>query len=378
MLLAGGLQADNAQVAFRLADEWTVMGIDLAGWHPVRLSAEAPNKAVTMPKLRGEARAGVLPVGVGARKGIRVVVDCAPDACSLYVDVNGDGALRAAPAGTSPGVWEVSLTPPGLDRPRWFRLKLGIGGRILLYAVRGCRAGMLPTKQGPRPALLLDVNGDGAYDLEGNDELCVDLNGDGAFEPVTERVALRPAVHIGEEEFNLSVSPAGDTCRVAVRDRAQGELVAAIPLRNGVVKSAIVTLVRDDGLPLALTEIGRPVTLLESSYHVAGADLWVSDALGHAWHFPFEGEGTGGLTIQVKPGTRSKVRLVAPVRSTLSVQGKIGTDETLSVTVNCVSAEGLQLGVATGGETSDDAVSAKASLVAPDGTVVSASDAGFG
>ena len=380
LLMALGCQIEAAQIAFQLADEWTVSGIETGRWRAIRLSGEPKEKLNVTRELSGEARYGVLEVGLGDDRGRAVLLDYSKTKRILYLDVDDDGHFGPGErcAAVEKDLWEARLTPSGLQEARTFRFRLGAGGRVLLYAVRGCRVGKLPTKLGLRPALLLDMNGDCAYDTKGRDQLCVDLDGDGRFDPITERAPLLPSVHIGEEEFTLKVSPSGDTVDIALRDRPPGRLVATIPLKEGKVKSALVTLTRDDGLPLALRELGKPVELPEGTYHLAGADIWVTDNVGQAWHFPFEFFGERQCEFKVQRDAQTDVSLLSPLMCKLSISGKLAPGGDLSVTVNIVSAEGLQLGAASKGEGRDAVISSKVWLIAPEGQILAHDDAGYG
>lgn len=374
LALATVMSAGATEVAFQLIDQTTVMGVDTLRWRPLRLSAEAPEGLVATVPVAGAARYGELALGVGEGAGRALLLDYVADPPRLYFDANGDGGIDATEecAPVEPGVWEVSVIPAGQDAPRTVLLKLGTGGRMLLAAVRGCRVGALPTPEGPRTVLLLDQDGDGAYSTDGQDQLACDLNGDGRFDPAVERVALRPSVHVGEQEWTVAVTPNGDALTVDERTRRMGRLVASVPLREGAVTAALLTLVRDDGLPLAVREVGVPVELPEGTYRLAGADLKVTDAAGGTWRFPFMGRGG---EIVVRPDETTEASVLAPLGCRLSIAGELKPGESVSVTVVMPSAEGLSLGQAMrGGET----IAARAWLIDPEGKVAFSADAGFG
>ncbi len=379
LLAALSLQAEATEVAFKLVDEWTVMGIPTARWRPIKLAAEPQEELSVIPEFVGEARYGALQLGQGENKTVTVVLDYSKTESVLFVDANNDERIEPAercPAAN--GVWEAKLIPPGQQNTRLLRFKLGVAGRTLLYAVRGNRVGKLPTKFGLRPVVLLDMNGDCVYDTGGRDQLCCDLDEDGKFTPIAERVALLQSVHIGDEEFVLKVSSSGDTLDVDLRDRQSGRLVVTVPLKEGEVTSALITLTRDDGLPLAVRETGKPVELPEGTYRLAGADVWVTDEAGQAWHFPFEFVGGKGLEVKIERDAQTEVALLAPVECRLDISGELAAGETLSVTVNCITAEGLKLGAASKGQGRGEVISAKAWLIGPEGQVLAHDDAGFG
>lgn len=374
LALAMACSAGALEVAFELVDEATVLGVETLRWRPLRLTGEAPEGPVATVPVVGAARYGELALGVGGGAGRALVLDYTPDGSRLYFDADGDGGIDATEEclAVEPGVWQVSLTPAGQDAPRTVLLKLGTGGRMLLVAVRGCRVGALPTPEGPRTVLLLDEDGDGAYSTDGQDQLACDLNGDGDFDPAVERVALRPSVHVGAQEWTVAVTHSGDALTVDERTRRMGRLVASVPLREGTVTAALLTLVRDDGLPLAVREVGAPVELPEGTYRLAGADLKVTDAAGGSWRYPFSGRG-GEIIIRADETT--EVPVLAPLTSRLSIAGELAPGETIRVTVVMPSAEGLSLGQATrGGET----IAARAMLIDPEGKIAASADAGFG
>jgi len=374
LALAMASSAGAIEVAFELVDEATVMGVDTLRWRPLRLAEQVPEGLVATIPAVGVARYGELALGVGEGTARALVLDYAPDGSRLYFDADGNGSIDGTEecVPVEPGAWEVSVTPAGQDMARTVRLKVGVGGRMLLAAVRGCRKGALPTPEGARTVLLLDQDGDCAYSTDGQDQLCCDLNGDGDFDPAVERVALRPSVHVGEQEWTVAVTPNGDALTVEERTRRSGRLVASVPLREGAVTAALLTLVRDDGLPLAVREVGTPVELPEGTYRLAGADLKVTDAAGGTWRFPFSGSGG---EIVVRPDETTEASVLSPLSCRLSVAGELAPGETIRVTVVMPSAEGLSLGQATrGGET----IAARAALLDPAGKVVASADAGFG
>ncbi len=375
-LLGLCLSAGAMEVAFELVDQANVMGIDTMRWRPLRLSDAAPEGLTQTPPTVGEERWGTLTLGAGEGAGRTVLLDYTAQAPVLYLDLNADGGIgpdEVCPTVTS-GLWELSLTPTGQDDARTVQFKLGAGGRMLLYAVRGCRVGALPTPEGARPVLLLDSNGDGVWSTDGHDQLCCDLDGDGQFAPAVERVALQPSVHIGVQEWSVEVTPAGDVLSVDERDRQTGRLLATVELQAGEVTSALLTLVRDDGLPLAVRELGTEVELPEGTYRLAGADLRVTDDAGVAWRFPFSGGGHG-REIEVTAGATTEAALLMPLTPRLSVPDTVAPGDLISVTINPVSVEGLVMGAATRGE---ETISALAWLHDPDGRVVDSDNAGFG
>lgn len=379
LLAALSLQAEATEVAFKLVDEWTVMGIPTARWRPIKLAAEPQEELSAIPEFAGEARYGALQLGQGEDNTVTVVLDYSETESVLFVDANNDERIeRAERCPAASGVWEARLIPPGQQNTRRLRFKLGVAGRILLYAVRGNRLGKLPTKLGLRPVVLLDMNGDCVYDTGGCDQLCCDLDEDGKFTPIAERVALLPSVHIGDEEFVLKVSSSGDTLDVDLRDRQLGRLVVTVALKEGEVTSALITLTRDDGLPLAVRETGKPVELPEGTYRLAGADVWVTDEADQAWHFPFEFVGGKGLEVKVERDVQTDVAFLASVECRLDISGELAAGERLSVTVNCITAEGLKLGAASKGQGRGEVISAKAWLIGPEGQVLAHDDAGFG
>ena len=375
-LLGLCLSAGAVEVAFELVDEATVLGIDTMRWQPLRLGDAAAEGLTETPPTVGEQRWGTLTLGTGEDAGRAVLLDYTTQAPAIYLDFDADGGIGAdevCPL-VEPGLWEARLTPAGQADARTVQLKLGAAGRMLLYAVRGCRMGALPTDEGARPGLLLDSNGDCVWGTDGRDQLCCDLDGDGQFAPAVERVALKPSVHIGEQEWSVEVTPSGEVLTVDERDRQIGRLLATVALQSGEITSALLTLVRDDGLPLAVRELGVEVELPEGTYRLSGADLRVTDGAGVAWRFPFSGAGRGG-EIVVTAGATTEAALLMPLTPRLSVPDAIEPGDLISVTVNPVSVEGLVMGAAArGGET----ISALAWLHDPDGRVVDSDNAGFG
>jgi len=365
-------------VTFDLVDGQQAMGVRTGRWQPIKLSTDAPERMVLKVRPRGELRYGTLSLGQGARAQRMVVVDYRAGASALYVDADNNGLIsrrNVAPTGEK-GIWQMAMRPSGGTDRRTVRFRVGVGGRILLYNVRGCHQGTFPTKEGPRPALLLDMDGDCLYTTTGRDQLCVDANGDGKFSPISERVALRPSVRIGRQEYKLSVTPFGGSAQVTMWDRAPGTLLATIPLKSGALGPSIVTLIRDDGKAVALRTFGEPIELLEGEYRLAGADLQVTDKQGAGWRFPFDGNGT--TTLKVEPGKQIEAQLIAPVECRLAVTGELQPEGELCVTPDCYSAEGLKLGDATTGKERRNSMPAIAELIGQDGSAITKGTSGYG
>lgn len=374
LALAMACSAGAIEVAFELVDEPIVMGVDTLRWRPLRLTAEEPEGLITAIPVAVAARYGELVLGVGEGAERALVLDYAADGSRLYLDADGDGSVTAAEecVAVEPGLWEVSVVPGGQDAARTVCLKPGVAGRMLLIAVRGCRLGALPTPDGPRTVLLLDQNSDCTYSTDGGDQLACDLDADGRFDPAVERVALRPNVHVGDQEWTVAVTANGDALTVEEHTRRMGRLLAQVPLRAGAVTDALLTLVRDDGLPLAVRKVGTPVELPEGTYRLAGAELRVTDAAGGTWRFPFSGSGG---EIVVRADEQTEMEVLAPLVCRLNIAGELAPGATIGVTVIMSSPEGLSLGQAThGGET----IAARAWLIDPEGKVAFSADAGFG
>jgi hypothetical protein len=222
--------------------------------------------------------------------------------------------------------------------------------------------------------LLLDANGDLAYTTDGSDQLCCDLNDNGRIDGVGERVALRTTIHLGGEEWQVEVSPSGDTFSVELRDRRPGKLLPTVDVGDATVDSVLLTLVRDDGLPLAVRRVGEQIELPEGTYRITGADLRLIDEAGVHWRYPFSGTRRGE-TVEVRPGEVTVAELITPVECTLTINGTLGESDFMRVRVNIMTSEGLRLGAAA---RSGEVIAAKAWLIGPEGKVLASDDAGFG
>jgi hypothetical protein len=378
-LLAVALAAGTvcaAEVAFELVDEWTVQGVETARPRPIRLTPTAPEGLQIAPNVMGTARYGALPVGAEEDVALPVLLDHREGTSTLYLDANNDGTIGIDESCevVEPDTWQIGLVPPGQEAARTVRFKLAAGGHILLASARGCRRGTLPTPDGLRTVLLLDGNGDLAYTMDGCDQLCCDLNDDGRFDAAGERVALRTTIHLGGEEWQVEVSPSGDSVSIDLRDRQPGTLLPTVDAGDATVDSALLTLVRDDGLPLAIRNVGEQIELPEGSYRIAGADLKLIDEAGVRWRYPFSGTGRGE-TIEVRAGEVTEAELVTPLKCTLTINGTLGESDFIRVRVNILTPEGLRLGAAA---RNGEVIAAKAWLIGPQGKVLASDDAGFG
>lgn len=369
----------GAEIAFEYVDEWGVAGVDTGKFHAVRLgSPEAPD-AVEGLSLSGQPRTGRLRVRVDGAEGVAVLLDYAPGQSKLYVDSDGDGRFIAGEQvrRVDEEIWEFTLLVPQAGGERTFRAKVGVAGRLLMYAVRGCRRGMVPTEFGLREALLLDGNGDGLFDLDGGDQICVDMDADGRFCPVTERAPLRPSVHLAGTEFSVAVSPGGDVLTMEVRDRPPGTLVASVPLLSGEVSDISLTLLRDDGIALCVRRLGEPVELPAGDYALLSATLRVRDEAGE-WTFSFQRQGRAEHSLTVAAGEETRRTFLTPLEARLRVTGELRPDASLELSVECQSAEGLVLGAATAPGPRATDIPVRAWLLGPDGTASAQGHSSYG
>lgn len=369
----------GAEIAFEYVDEWVVAGVDTADFRAVRLGSPESPAALEGLSLSGQPRTGRLRVSVDGAEGVAILLDYAPGRSGLYVDADGDARFSPDERAQSvdADVWEFTLPVPQAGGERTFRAKVGVAGRLLMYAVRGCRRGMVPTELGLREALLLDGNGDGVYDLEGADRIHVDMDADGRFCPLTERAPLRPSVHLAGTEFSVGVSPGGDVLTMQVRDRPPGTLVASVPLLSGEVADISLTLLRDDGIALCVRRLGEPVELPAGDYALLSATLRVRDEAGE-WAFNFQRQGQAEHSLSVAAGAETRQTFLTPLEARLRVSGELRPDASLQISVDCHSAEGLVLGAATAPGARATDIPVRGWLLGPDGAVLAQGHSSYG
>lgn len=439
MMLACGLLATADWTMGNAAadDQWRFVLPEAGAEHehpPLRaipLLSEKPDDLREKAAYRGVTRRyAQLRYGSPSAARVAVVLDqVSASDVDLYVDVNRDRTIESKERQSGEGrLWRVPLDVEYAQgevlKPvaRQLVFRLGASGRTLAVAAGGYLEGEVALAaaadegadaEQPAPFAARRMDGDAnGFFTDPRDRLWIDLNRDGHWDAAREQFlyssvlaidGTRYAVRSDErgERLTLARLEGTGTIKLVLKQRSAGEqagvptdksadsqttseAAAGAGLRGRPLEVS-VTLVGRDGAAVGLRGLDAAASVPIGDYRVSAVSIVLADSDGGPpWNFVFSDSQTGDQHHWYTVGKEATIE-VDPLGKLVFSTGCATTDGTckpgqdVSAQPRLVTGDGLLINTCYLGshDTGRDGPTARITLAASDGTLLSTAQSGF-
>lgn len=251
----------------------------------------------------------------------------------LYLDANGDGRLTPdeklassqRDTGWTFGPAKVLVTLGNRRVPQWYVFKfvdyeIDAGKRVrnLIALNAGFYTGYVNFGNTRRLVAVVDNNGNGVYDdftRSGGpigDKLLIDLNGDGEFDirPNSEESqALGRYVLVGDRYWQVHVAADGSAITLAPITKPLGTIRSEV--------SDFALLLRGDEGDIRVRGSGGVARLPAGKYTLVRCQFAINDSAGRRW--VFSGSGENGITLDIPDDNPVHLTLGPPLTPKVEV-----------------------------------------------------------